>query len=188
MSERRKWLARTVRSTPGFQKVRESVLPRLQGSEAAVDLATRVFGDLFRLGARVPLRTASHLREPGTQSWPIVVITLDQVSGGEADRVVRDIQGLQDRLRCFRPVFVIDRAEIGAIREFGQPFELLAARTSFADEASWLAHRSRRIISMTDHYGAWLVMDADDHGLSERDLLLLEALPAYLADQDLSLS
>ncbi|WP_370891879.1 hypothetical protein [Janibacter sp. GXQ6167] len=185
MSERKKRLARRVRSTPGFQRVKETVLPRVQGSETAVDIATRVFGDLFRLGARVPLRTATHLRDPEALHWPVVVVTLDQVSAGDADRVVRDIQALQDRLRCFRPVFVIDRAEIGAIRELGQPFELLAAKTTFPDEAAWVAHRSRRIISMTDHYGAWLVMDADDDGLAERDLLLLEALPAYLADQDL---
>lgn len=183
MSERRQRIARAVRSTPGFRQVKESVLPRVQGSETAVDIATRVFGDLFRLGARVPLRTASHLRQTEAQTWPVVVVTLDQVSEGEADRVVRQVQDLQDRLRCFRPVYVIDRAEIAAIRELGQPFELLAARTSFDDEPGWVAHRSRRIISMTDHYGAWLVMDADDQGLAERDLLLLEALPAYLEDQ-----
>ena len=192
-SSRMSSLARVARSAPGYRRVSESLLPTIRGNETLVDLLTRLAGEGGRLGATShPLVTAKGVDTAGADRWPVVVVTLDDPDGSrpahsdEVERIVEEIGQLQRRLRCFRPVFLVSGDALPVVRRAGHAVELLPDSADLADEAAARRHRARRVVAMTDHYRAWLVLDVP---MSQRAALapaqreLLEALPAYLADQ-----
>ncbi|WKV16174.1 hypothetical protein LP422_21935 [Janibacter limosus] len=72
------------------------------------------------------------------------------------------------------------------MRRAGHAVELLPDPADLGDEQAVRRHRARRVVSMTDHYRARLVPDvpvSQGAGLTRSQRELLEALPAYLADQ-----
>ena len=113
-SSRLSTLARRVRTAPGYRQVTDSLLPRIRGNETVVDLLTRLVGEGGRLGGSShPLVTAKGVDTAGADRWPVVVITLDDPDGErpaspeEVAQVVAEVGRLQERLRCFRAVFLV---------------------------------------------------------------------------------
>lgn len=204
-SSRLSSFARRVRTAPGYRQVTDSLLPRIRGNETVVDLLTRLVGEGGRLGgASHPLVTAKGVDTEGADRWPIVIVTVDDPdgadspdsTGGAADArgprpeavaaVVAEVAALQERLRCFRVVFLVREDAFPAVRGSGHVVEIVPPVEGFADPDDWRRHRARRVVSMTDHYRAWLVMDvplSERSGLSPAQRELLEALPGYLTDQ-----
>ncbi len=192
-SNRLSSFARRVRRAPGYRQVTDSLLPRIRGNETVVDLLTRLIGEGGRLGgASHPLITPKGVDCAGADRWPIVVVTLDDPDGtrpptaAEVEQVVAEVGELQQRLRCFRVVFLVAGDALALVRRSGHAVELLPPPEDQEDPAVARARRARRVVSMTDHYRAWLVLDVP---LSQRASLapaereVLEALPGYLADQ-----
>lgn len=192
-SSRMSSLARVARNAPGYRQLTETLLPKIRGNETLVDLLTRLAGEGGRLGGTShPLVTAKGVDTAGADRWPIVVVTVDDPdddhvpSQEEVARVVAEVSELQARLRCFRAVFLVRGEVLSVVRRAGHAVELLPSPEDLVDEAQYRTHRARRVVSMTDHYRAWLVLDIP---ISSRPRLapsqreLLEALPAYLADQ-----
>ena len=192
-SSRLSALARRVRSAPGYRRVTDSVLPGIRGNETVVDLLTRLVGEGGRLGGSShPLVTTADVDVAGADRWPIVIVTLDDPDGSrpatveEVEAVVAEIGRLQVRLRCFRAVFLVTGDALAPVRRAGHAVELLPDPADLGDEQAVRRHRARRVVSMTDHYRAWLVLDvpvSQGAGLTRSQRELLEALPAYLADQ-----
>ena len=192
-SSRLSTLARRVRTAPGYRQVTDSLLPRIRGNETVVDLLTRLVGEGGRLGGSShPLVTAKGVDTAGADRWPVVVITLDDPDGErpaspeEVAQVVAEVGRLQERLRCFRAVFLVAGDALDVVRRAGHAVELLPDPADIGDAAAVRRHRARRVVAMTDHYRAWLVLDvpaARRAGLAPAQVELLEALPGYLADQ-----
>lgn len=198
-SSRLSSLARRVRTAPGYRQVTDSLLPRIRGNETVVDLLTRLVGEGGRLGGSShPLMTAKGVDTEGADRWPIVIVTVDDPDSATGaagspgpsptavEAVVAEVAALQERLRCFRVVFLVREDAFPAVRGSGHVVEILPPVEGFADSADWRRHRARRVVSMTDHYRAWLVMDvplSERSGLSPAQREVLEALPGYLTDQ-----
>ncbi len=192
-SRRMRDLARVARSSPGYRRVTDTLLPRIRGNETVVDLLTRLVGEGGRLGGPShPLVTPKGVDAEGADRWPVVVVTLDDPDGSRPPRddevraAVAELGELQARLRCFRPVFLVTGDALTVVRQAGHAVELLPAPEDLADEGERRRHRARRLVSMTDHYRAWLVLEvplSERPGLTPAQRELLEALPGYLADQ-----
>ena len=192
-SRRLRTVARLARTSPGYTRVSESILTAIRGNATVVDLLTRLAGDGGRLGGQShPLKTARAVDGPGADRWPIVLVTLDDPDAGtsptpeQVAAAIGELDDFQRRLRCFRLVFLVDGDHLAAVRRTGHAVEMLAPPDDLDEGVSLRAHRARRVLSMTDHYQAWLVVDiplSRRTGLDPAQRDLLEALPAYLADQ-----
>lgn len=192
-SPRMRGVARAVRRAPAHRKLTEAILPRLRGSATVVDLVSRLMGDAGRLGgASHPLRAGKDVDRAGADRWPIVIVALDDPDGAhpptaeQVQEAIEEVATLQRRLSCFRVVFLVAADHHDVARRSGHPVEILPAVEDLDDVGAARSIRARRLVSMTDHYRAWMVFDIPlsvRPGLTPSERDLLQALPAYLVDQ-----
>lgn len=179
-------VARWVRQAPGYAPISAGVLDRVRSNELMVDVIGRLIGDTHALGASLnPLATtrdAEARKGLGhVGSWPVVAVVVGPVGPEATTRLVAQLVELQRRLGGFRPLLVLSEPETAAARAAGLPFEILPPHLGDgADDTTWRAVRARRLVSITDHYSTWLLLEAQTDRLRPEDVELLEALPAYL--------
>ncbi|MBD5830640.1 hypothetical protein [Janibacter melonis] len=192
-SARLRSLSRAVSALPGYHRVADRVLPRVRSNETFVELVVRLIGQNERLGTpSTPMVAPKGVDGEGADRWPVVVVTLDdpaadrEPSAEEVAAVVAEVTALQERLRCFRAVFLVTPQGFTTVRASGHAVEVLPDPHDLEDPAAVRRHRARRVVSMTDHYRAWVVVDVPvtrRATIAAHERELLEALPGYLADQ-----
>lgn len=179
-------LARWMRRAPGYARFSAAGLDRVRSNELMVDVIGRLIGDTHALGASlnplVTTRDAEARKGLGhLGSWPVVAVVVGPVGPGATTRLVEQLVELQRRLGGFRPLLVLSEPETAAARAAGLPFEILPpCPDDAADDTAWRAVRARRLVSITDHYSTWLLIEAQADRLRPEDVELLEVLPAYL--------
>lgn len=183
-------LARWVRRAPGYPQISHALLTRVRSNELAVDVIGRLIGDSHALGGGLnPLATTRDL-EAGSSTglvgtWPVVAVVVEPMGPEVTGRLVAHLVELQRRLGGFRPLLILAGAETAAARAAGLPFEILPPGPAEGAPGyqEWRVVRARRLVSITDHYGTWLLLEAHGDRLRTEDLELLEVLPGYLEVQ-----
>lgn len=186
---RQQALARWAKKTPGYRWALTEVLPRVSRSPVLSDLAWRIFAPRHGAGrVDVPLHGGRHVSGRDVNRLPIIGVVAPGLTGEEASALVAEVATLQQRLRSFRPLLVLDQPVFGAAREHGYVLEVLTPQDSFAGtQEEWTTYVATRLGGVIDHYQLWHLARAEHGRLAPLDVALLETLADRLPP-DLALS
>lgn len=171
-------VARHARRVPGYRKLRSEVLPRIRASRTAREVASRVFDfDTKPDRSAVFLSAGNLLAGRGLDNLPVVIVSLVGVPRDRIAGVVEEVARIQVLTAGFRPVFVLETPELGAVRRYGYPVELLIEPSawSVADQA-WEEYACARLASVKRTYQASSLVAVPSSGLGVSGRLLLQSL------------
>ncbi|QKE85537.1 hypothetical protein [Arthrobacter sp. NEB 688] len=176
-ADRRQRLAAAARRAPGFRLASDRVLPRLRANRTLTDLVWRVFDPDHGLGvARRPFRSAG--ADPDAELLPVVAFVLLGADDATFARALDAVCALRDETGAFRPVLVVDRPDLGAVRGRGLVVDHVVPRDAWTgDAADHDAYVGRRLVSVVDGFRTWhLVHLGPDGEVPAADARLLRAV------------
>ncbi|MDD9205578.1 hypothetical protein PU560_03735 [Georgenia sp. 10Sc9-8] len=185
--ELRRNVTRTVRAglrygrrVPAAQRLWHAGVGRVQDSGLARELAARVFDLRLGFGGSVFLHAGKHLVGTRTENLPVVIVLICDATAEAVRTVTEEVAAEQVLSAGFRPVFVLDRPEMAAVRSHGYPVELLVPRDAWDEElfGPWERYLLNRLSTMRTDYSAAAVLPVRGAHLGQDELFVLRTLPA----------
>ncbi|NEE04099.1 hypothetical protein [Phytoactinopolyspora halotolerans] len=167
---------RYVRRLPGYRYARRALLPRIRQSSSARSLVKRVFDVDAAQTAPLDVAPGNVLGGVGTERLPVVVVLMLDVPAERIGPIVDEIARLQLLTAGFRPVLVLDRPQLSAVRRYAYPSELLISRDHWADEyQSWTEYAQQRLGRIITTYRSSATVVVGPEGLDEANRMILSS-------------
>lgn len=172
-------IIRRARRVPGYTRLRRSMLRRLRSSGLLKEVVSRIYSEGTKDERRIP-RTypppGNLLRGLGTESLPVVVVSLVSIPENSIDEIVDEIARIQLMSAAFRPVFVMDAAHLDSARRYGYAGELLLPSSPWPfPGVRWIDYATNRVAEIHRRYDAIISIAVPPEGVPEAARLLLQS-------------
>ncbi len=172
-------IIRQARRVPGYTRLRRAVLRRLRSSILVKDVVSRIYSGGSKDDRRIPRPyppPGDLLDGLGTESLPVVVVSLISVPEDSIDGVVDEIARTQLMSAAFRPVFVMDTAHLDSTRRYGYAGELLLPSAPWPfSGVRWIDYAADRIADIQRRYEAVACIAVPSDGVTQAVPLLLQS-------------
>ncbi|MBB5788451.1 hypothetical protein [Jiangella mangrovi] len=179
MADRRKprRVMRHVRRIPGYRYARRTVVPRIRDSATARAVVHRLFAVDSKQHTPLDVTAGRLLAGVGTERLPVVVVLCLGLPATQVRDVVDELAELQVLTAGFRPVVVMDVAELATARAYGYPAELLLPEAEWTHATqTWDDYLRATLATIFASYRSTASVTVGPEGLTPTDKLLLGAL------------
>lgn len=142
---------------PGYRQLRRMLLRALRRSPAAVRVARLLTDDEVTDHRPMGIRPGRYFDGVDARALPVVVIVATGLHDGDAERLAHEFERAQMMTGTFRPLFVIDSAELGPFRRRGYAVEHVLRPEELGELCpgdSYSEYLFMRVQSIARRYGA----------------------------------